>query len=115
MSSAALMKLPKLDPATVKKARDFVVKWRPAIAGTVKELLVKVFGNKRLKEEIQRLDGELNEAIGHIKALIAENESLIAVNETLQAQYRVAKILLFVATGIIVVLALLLIVRLGRS
>lgn len=115
MPNAALMKLPKIDPATVKKAKEFVKAWGPAIASTVKELLDKVFGNKRLKEEIQRLEGELNEAIGHIRALIAENESLITENETLQAQYRVAKIMLFVATGIIVVLALLLIVRLGRS
>ena len=109
MPSAALMKLPKIDPATVKKAKEFVKAWGPAIAGTVKELLDKVFGNKRLKDEIQRLEGELNEAIGHIKALIAENESLTAVNETLQAQYRVAKIMLFVAAGIIVFLAAMLV------
>lgn len=117
MSRAALMKLPKVDPATVKKAKEFVMTWGPAIAGALRELLDKVFGNKRLKEEIQRLESELNVAIGHIRALIAENESqaedielLISEVEKLRSRLRLAKVMLFVAAGLIVVLAASLIV-----
>lgn len=115
MSGAALMKLPKVDPATVKKAKEFVMTWGPAIAGTLRELLDKVFGNKRLKEEIQRLEGELNVAVGHINALIAENESqaeeielLISELEQLRSKLRLTKVMLFVAAGVIVILTVVL-------
>lgn len=76
--NSSLMKLPKVDPTTIKKAKEFLEKHSKEIVVVVTWLLDKLFGKEELKKQINSLNDALNEAKGIIQDLVEQNEKMSA-------------------------------------